>query len=86
MKFLSSCSLIDGPVNGQIEFIFETDINESNELRKALSVVQSYEKAVIKEYIKKYGYNPAKVSDWYMLDYCIKNDKIIVQVSDGACG
>lgn len=58
---------------------------QAAELRKALDVVQRYQKAASQAYLHEYKYNP-KDSDWCEYAYAVKNDKVIVSIRDGMAG
>jgi hypothetical protein len=81
MKLNNTKRLWDGVVNGAESATFDIDINEANELRKALALVYNYQKAAFKACKFK-----AKDADWYNIQYCVKNDKVIVTIESGACG
>lgn len=72
-------------VSGQVDVIFSTDVSESNELRSALGIVDKYKKAAFTVIKEEKGLNP-KESDWHMVSYCVKNNKIIVSIKDGMAG
>ncbi len=58
----------------------EISADEAAELRSALAVVDKY-RAIAAHAVKYKG-----DSDWVMYQYGVKNDKVIVNVSVGACG
>ena len=69
----------------------ETDVSialkpgEAENLRDALALIQKYEKAAFKAIKDKTGNCPTE-SDWYNVQYAVKNDRIIVKIKDGMAG
>ena len=58
---------------------------QAAELRKALEIVQRYQKAGCQAYRHEYKHDP-KDSDWCEFSYAVKNDKVIVSIRDGMAG
>lgn len=73
--------IFNGPVNREQEVTIDISKEDADELRNALRVVQRYEKQVLKA-----AKVSKKESDWTMISYAVKNNKVIVIVQDGACG
>ena len=69
-----------GAVNGRDEVVFSATKEETTELRNALAVVDKWKKKALKEVAG------AKDANWTMVDYAVKNYKVIVGVEAGACG
>lgn len=68
----------------QVDVEINVDINEANELMKALNVIEKYKKCSIKS-INEIGFNPEK-SDWMSSDFYIKNNLVCVSIKHGMCG
>lgn len=81
MKVKESKSLFHGSVCDEDEVVIETSEEESDELRKALRVVDKYRLASLNKI--KYHYAD---QDWTMVEYDVKNDKVTVKIIRGACG
>ena len=75
-----------GAVCGEHQVAIDISREQADELRKALSIVQKYEKMALAVYKDKYKYNPDKESDWCEIDYSVKNDKVLVLIRDGMAG
>ena len=73
--------IYNGPVNGEWEVTIDLTKEQSEELRKALAVVQRYEKQALKS-----AEVSKKDADWTMFSYAVKNNKVVVNIQDGACG
>lgn len=73
--------IFSGPVSGELEVTIGITKEQADELKQALAVVQRYEKQALKA-----AKVSKKESDWVMLSYAVKNDKVIVNIQDGACG
>ena len=65
--------------------VFSISNAESNELRDALAVVDKYKNAAIFVVKSKKKYD-VRTSDWHMVDYCVKDDVVIISVKDGMAG
>lgn len=63
------------------EVSIELPKEECEVLRKALSVVEKYRKISL-----QCVHHKEKNSDWTMIEYAVKNDKVIATISYGACG
>jgi len=73
--------IYNGPVSGELEVTIDITKDQADELRKALAVVQRYEKEALKT-----AKVSKKNSDWVMVSYAVKNNKVVVNIQDGACG
>lgn len=71
--------IYDDVVSGKSEVHIPITKDKATELRQALKVVDKYRK-IAETRVK------TKTSDWAEFEYCVKNDKVIVIVTDGACG
>lgn len=85
MKFNSleerSCTAISGTTN----VIIDTTVEESQKLREALAVVEKYKKLAFEHFRKEKKFSPTD-SDWCMVSYAVKNDRVIVSIVDGMAG
>ena len=70
-------SIWQGAVCGEHQVAIDISREQADELRKALSIVQKYEKMALAVY---------KESDWCEIDYSVKNDKVLVLIRDGMAG
>ncbi len=85
MKCKNVKSVFQGAVSGRVDVVLALDEGEAKKLREALAVVHKYEKAAL-DAVKKSTKLDPRESDWYMTEYAVKNDKVIVVVKDGATG
>ena len=74
-------TIFDGAVSGEKEIVIDITQAQAKELRDALEIVQDYEEQALKA-----AKVSKKESDWVMVSYAVKNDKVIIRVKDGACG
>ncbi len=75
-----------GAVWGGYQVAIDISPEKADELRKALKIVQDYEKIALEAFKDKFKYNPTKTSDWCEIGYSVKNDKVLVIINDGMCG
>lgn len=85
MKTESVKDVFQGAVHGQSDVILLIDSNEAKDLRAALAVVDKYKKAAVDAFKKEKKYDP-KESEWHMISYAVKNDRVIVSIMDGMIG
>ncbi len=85
MKFESIKRAWDGAVSGQVDVTLTIDKAEARQLKDALALVRKYDQAAFKAMESEFKQEP-ETSDWCMVSYCIKNDKVIVSVKDGMAG
>lgn len=71
--------------HSQSDVSIELDNGEAEEIRSALKLIQKYEKIALKAIKEKTKICPT-TSDWHNVQYAVKNDKIIVIVTDGMIG
>ena len=81
MKINSVKTISVSAVSGRVDVDMEVSREQAQELRNALMVVDSYKKNAFKAIEN----DPTK-SDWHMVEFCVKNDKVIVSVTDGMAG
>lgn len=79
-------TVYDGSVSGETLVALEISKKEADELRTSLKIIQKYEKLALKSFFNKFKYDPSKESDWYMIGYSVKNDKVIINIRDGSAG
>lgn len=72
-------------VSTKREVVIPIDTVQAAELRNALAVVEKYKKSALAAFRKEVKYSP-KESDWCMISYCVKSDKVIVSITDGMAG
>ena len=76
---------IDNVCHSQHSVSIPAYAEEADELRQALKLIQYYEKLALKEIETHTGLSPV-TSDWHSIEYCVKNDQVIVIVKDGMIG
>lgn len=81
MKVESVKDVFQGAVSGQVDVTLAIDQSEANELRQALKIVDKYKKVAV----AALAVNPTE-SEWHMVTYSVKNDKVIVHIKDGMIG
>lgn len=82
MKLISKTSQWHSAVCGEDELVFEVNKEEADELRAALKLIERYEKMCrVALRITK-----ADKPDFIMYGYAVKNDKVVVTATSGACG
>ena len=79
-------NIYEGAISGENQVAIDISHEEAKELRKALEIVQKYEKMALNAFKDKFEYNPAKESDWCVISYSVKNDKVLVLIRDGMAG
>lgn len=85
MKLETTRLVQSSAVRDRVDVTFSVIKDEANELRKALSIVQKYEKEAIDAIREDKKGNP-RLSDWAQVSYCVKNDQVIVSVEHGMAG
>jgi hypothetical protein len=70
----------NGAISGRDEVTFTATKAETDELRSALAIVDKWQKQALKKVPLVEG------SDWTMVTYAVKTDKVIVGIESGACG
>lgn len=69
-----------GPISREDEIVIPIyNTERADRLREALKLVDKYRKIANMKVTTKF-------SDWSMFEYCVKNDRVIVTVKQGACG
>ena len=79
-------TLQQGVIWGEYQVAIDISLEKADELRKALKIVQDYEKIALEAFKSKFKYNPTKTSDWCEIGYSVKNDKVLVIIRDGMAG
>lgn len=74
-------TIVDQAIYAKKEVSIELPPEECAALRKALSIIGKYRKLAL-----QCANHKDKYSDWTMVDYAVKNDKVIVTIACGACG
>lgn len=81
MKLESTKNVPLTMVSGQVDVTISVDKSEADELRAALKVVDRY---------NKFAFNSLKCdprkSDWHMVSYRVKNNRVILSIQDGMAG
>ncbi len=72
-------------VSSQTNITIPIILSEAQELRYALKTIERYNKIGLKHFKIKNKYD-VKKSDWYTIEYCVKNDKLIISIVDGMAG
>jgi hypothetical protein len=70
----------DSAVYGEYDVTFSISKEESNELKKALAVIDKYEKAALEELKETAG------GDLRTFRYFLRSNSVIIKVSEGAIG
>lgn len=82
MKFESAKNVFQGAVHGQVDVSLSLEPGEAQSLRTALALVHRYEKAaldaVCDNKIEGVQHPDPRTSEWHMVSYAVKNDKVIV--------
>lgn len=85
MKLEEVKTHIMSAVSNKTDVIISVDYEESQKLRDALAFIEKYKKLAFQAFKEKKKYFPNK-SDWHMVSYGVKNDKVIVSIEDGMTG
>lgn len=72
-------SIHNGPVSREDEITIPISKSEADVLRESLKDIDKYRKIANTKVTTKF-------SDWSQFEYCVKNDRVIVTVKQGACG
>lgn len=85
---LVKCTVVSSrwhPVSSEYEVEVLLTEEESSELRKALSVVQKYQRAAAIATNSRVD-GKDSTCDWVMFGYAVKRDRVVVTVKAGAAG
>jgi len=86
MVIESVSQVFQSAVHGQVDVVAALDSNEAAELRQALNTIDKYERAVLKAIRKTKQHGDPTESDWRMVKYAIKGNRVTISVKDGMCG
>jgi hypothetical protein len=81
---MNKCKLASthpGSVMSSAVVDIEITSEESRELRAALAIVDKYKSLAVKTYGVKLS-----EADWNMIQYSVKNDRVLVEIKIGMCG
>ena len=83
MKYRDARVVRQGSINTlyEVTIVPEKGIEDTNELRLALALVDRYKKMALQA-LK----TTEKQADWTMIEYAVKNDCVVVTVDQGMAG